>query len=411
MNLLIKLIKIVTLLQLSSLPIILHGEPGKRIVCSFPNWAFYRTKSGGAAQYTVDNIDPTMCTHVLYSFALLDKSTFKIAIKDQLVDIDNQGYSKSVALKTQNPQLKVMISLGGWTDANDGSKKYAALIANDSNIDTFVSSVVDFLQLHHFDGLDLDYDYIPNAVVKTSFARLLVALSTAFSPKGYLLSLALPAAPSDYSSSIGGDYDVSSLNENVNFTNLRAFHLHGSWEPTVADHHSPLLKRPWETNNLNANFAVTYWTNLGLLASKINLGIPLFGLSWTLPRSLSSDSFIPPATAEKAGPSEAKMAFFEICSSVRKKGWEVFPDPFQRIGPYAVSPTDPKTWVGYDDPAMAIVKSQFILSKGLGGAFLWDISNDDFKDICGLGVNPITTAIYHTLNGLNTTCDCVCYDN
>lgn len=148
-------------------------------------------ESGGAVQYTVDNIDPTMCTHVLYSFALLDKSTFKIAIKDHLVDIDNQGYSKSVALKTQNPQLKVMISLGGWTGANDGSKKYAALIANDSNIDTFVSSVVDFLQLHHFDGLDLDYDYIPNAVVKPSFARLLVALSTAFSPKGYLLSLSL----------------------------------------------------------------------------------------------------------------------------------------------------------------------------------------------------------------------------
>jgi hypothetical protein len=43
MNLLIKFIKIVTLLQLSSLPIMLHGEPGKRIVCSFPNWAIYRT--------------------------------------------------------------------------------------------------------------------------------------------------------------------------------------------------------------------------------------------------------------------------------------------------------------------------------------------------------------------------------
>ncbi len=142
-----------------------------------------------------------MCTHVLYSFAVLDKSTFKIAIKDHLVDIDNQGYAKSAALKKHG--LKVMISLGGWADANDGSDKYAQLIANDSNIDTFVSSVVDFLQLHNFDGLDLDYDYKRNAVVKTSFARLLVALRTAFSPKGYLLSLALPAAPSDYSLSIG----------------------------------------------------------------------------------------------------------------------------------------------------------------------------------------------------------------
>ncbi len=213
---------------------------------------------------------------------------------------------------------------------------------------------------------------------------------------------------------------MSSLNENVNFANLRTFYFHGAaWEPKVADHHSPLLKRPWErVNSLNADSAVTYWTNLGLLASKINLGIPLFGLSWTLSQSLSSDNFIPPVTAKSVGPvgdltnnEPGKIAFFEICSYVHKKGWKVFSDPFQRIGPYAVSPTDPTTWVGYDDPVMAIVKSQFILSKGLGGAFLWDISNDDFKDTCGLGVNPITTAIFYTLNGLNTTCDCVCYDN
>ncbi|EFX83798.1 hypothetical protein DAPPUDRAFT_223236 [Daphnia pulex] len=105
------------------------------------------------------------------------------------------------------------------------------------------------------------------------------------------------------------------------------------------------------------------------------------------------------------------MAFYEICSAVRNNGWKVFSDPTGKIGPYAVSPTDPKTWVGYDDPVMAIVKSQFILSEGLGGAFLSDISYDDFRDTCGLGVNPITTAIYNTLNGLSSTCDCVCYDN
>jgi chitinase len=217
---------------------------------------------------------------------------------------------------------------------------------------------------------------------------------------------------------------VSGLNENVDFINLKTYSYHvPSRDPTVApvaDHHSPLRKRHFEmeNENLNAEYSVTYWTNLGLLASKINLGIPLFGLSWTLGRSQSSsNSFVPPISAVGVGPPgdimgvNNTMSFYEICSAVRNNGWKVFSDPTGKIGPYAVSPTDPKTWVGYDDPAMAIVKSQFILSEGLGGAFLSDISYDDFRDTCGLGVNPITTAIYNTLNGINTTCECICYDN
>lgn len=142
---------------------------------------------------------------MLYNFALLDKTTLNISVKDHDTDIGNRkGYEKSVALKTQNPQLKVMISLGGWGDANDGTDKYAQLSANTTTIDSFVISVMDFLQLYNFDGLDLDYDYVKNAVVKTRFSLLLVALRTAFKSNGYLLSVALPAAPSGYSSSIGG---------------------------------------------------------------------------------------------------------------------------------------------------------------------------------------------------------------
>lgn len=144
----------------------------------------------------------------MYEFAVLDKTTFKISIKDHAVDIDQKGYEKSVALKTKNPQLKVMISLGGWADVNDGTDKYVQLSANTTTIETFVCSVMNFLQLYKFDGLDLDYDYLQNAVVKTRFSNLLVALRTAFKANGYLLSVALPAAPSTYSPSIGeGNYE------------------------------------------------------------------------------------------------------------------------------------------------------------------------------------------------------------
>jgi chitinase len=161
--------------------------------------------SGGAGHYTVDNIDPKLCTHLLYQFANIDKSSLNISIGDHAADIDKKGYKKSVALKTQNPQLGVMISVGF---ANDGIENgyYEQLTANESNIVPFVSSAMDFLQLHELDGLDLDIDYVElltNAVIKTSFVRLLVALRKAFTPKGYILSLPLLADPSVYSASNG----------------------------------------------------------------------------------------------------------------------------------------------------------------------------------------------------------------
>ena len=186
------------------------------------------------------------------------------------------------------------------------------------------------------------------------------------------------------------------------------YDFHGSsWEPTLADHHSPLRKRPGETTNLNSDYAVNYWISKGIPASKINLGVPLYGQSWTL----TSNAIVPPASAAGGalvGPftwQTGFLAYYEICKFVRTAGWQVVQDPTKAIGPYAVSPTSPKYWVGYDDTAMAAVKSKYALSKGLGGVMLWDISMDDFRNTCATGVNPVSTAIFNTLKGTspNTT--------
>jgi len=62
------------------------------------------------------------------------------------------------------------------------------------------------------------------------------------------------------------------------------------------------------------------------------------------------------------------------------------------MGPYAFTRLN-LPWVGYDDPAFATVKSDYIIAKGLGGAMVWDVSLDDFANVCGDGANPIQTAI------------------
>ena len=134
-------------------------------------------------------------------------------------------------------------------------------------------------------------------------------------------------------------YDIPAIDATVDFINLMTYDFHGSWEPESADHHAPLKRRPWDTNNYNVEDGVNYWIQNGLTASKINLGIPLYGRSW----KLSSGATNPPAPANGAGApgpftgEEGYLSYFEICSAVMNDGWQVYQDPEQLNGPYALS--------------------------------------------------------------------------
>ncbi len=180
--------------------------------------------------------------------------------------------------------------------------------------------------------------------------------------------------------------------------------MHGQWEYSQADHHAPLYKRSWDadpTNNIDS--VVSNYISKGFPASKINLGIPLYGNAWTL----SSSAVSPPAPAaggSQPGPiikAAGVLSYSEICYNVLYSGWKVVQNSQGLMGPYAYSPSSPIQWVGYDDPAFATVKANYVLSKGLGGAMVWDISEDDFGNRCGGGANPVITAISRVMMGNN----------
>ena len=127
---------------------------------------------------------------MVYAFATLNPVTYTIQPSDSWIDIDNQFYAKFNALKTKNPNLKTLIAIGGYTDSQ--SNKYSLLVADSNKINNFVSSVVTFLNQYGFDGLDVDWEY-PRAADKTGYGNLLKSLRQAFTPAGYLLSVAVSA--------------------------------------------------------------------------------------------------------------------------------------------------------------------------------------------------------------------------
>ena len=175
------------------------------------------------------------------------------------------------------------------------------------------------------------------------------------------------------------------MNQAVDYINLMTYDMHGSWE-NQTDHHAPLHKRSNELVDINVDYIVNYWLSKGMSPEKINLGIPLYGNSWTLGESAHPQPVTSASGAGSKGPytaEEGTLGYHEICDNIRNAGWQSVSDPENINGPYAYSSSYPMTWVGYDDPAMAAVKSQYVLDNQLGGAMVWDMSTDDFRNACG----------------------------
>ncbi len=189
-------------------------------------------------------------------------------------------------------------------------------------------------------------------------------------------------------------------------SHLMTYDMHTTIETTV-DHLAPLYERPWDADlsdeKNNVDSAVSYYISNGVSPSKLILGIPVYGSAWTL--SSSSKTPMSPAS----GPAQAGflteqaglLGYIEICSNIVKNKWTVVQDPTGKMGPYAYSPAgSPNTqWVGYDDPAFATVKANYALAKGLGGTMVWDLTQDDFLNTCGAGVNPMLKAISKVMLG------------
>lgn len=140
--------------------------------------------------FGVKDVDPNLCTHLIYASASLSSKDYTIISGSLTIDIIQGTYSQFVGLKSKNPNLKTMISL--YENSDDRANTFSKMVASNARINTFVDSVVKFLQKYKFDGLNLEWKWPSTPADKAGFASLSRKLRTAFDPYGYLLSASTP---------------------------------------------------------------------------------------------------------------------------------------------------------------------------------------------------------------------------
>lgn len=375
----------VKLLTALGVLLVLHMASSNKLVCHMTNWAQYRPSS---AKFTPDNVDPFLCTHVIYALAGINSFNQITAIEwndaDQYIRLNN--------LKNVNPALKTLLTVGGTVN---GLSAFVAMVARPEGRATFIKSAISFLRTHKFDGLNLDWEYPgQNGSAPTDrerFTLLVTELAKAFQDEAKeerKTQLLLSANVASLRPTIDRAYEVNKIAGSLDFINVMTYDYHGHWEKTTG-HNSPVYRSSADSGSAsdrNINSSISHWLALGAPAEKLLLGIPTYGRTFRLAGSANGLG-APSNGGADAGPytrTKGMWAFYEICgfTSSAVNGWIA-----EQEVPYA---TFGSAWVGYDDERSISSKVSWMTANNLGGAHVWTLDMDDFPGhFCETGPYPL----------------------
>lgn len=259
-------------------------------------------------------------------------------------------------LKEKNPYVKTLIAIGGW---NEGSKKYSAMASSAPTRDTFVDSVLDFLNKYNFDGIDIDWEFPGSngghANDRNNFNALLRQLRDQLSSVGKMLTLAVSANPR----TIQSGYDIQTIVGLVDYISVMSYDYHGAFD-NYTGHNAPLFAREDDVDpTFNVAFGINYWISNGAPAEKLNMGLPLYGRVVQLADDKKNEIGAKIVGAGEEGPysTEAGILYYrEICQYLKQKEWTERWDPISMV-PFMYKGNQ---WVGFDNEKSLALKVSII---------------------------------------------------
>ena len=277
--------------------------------------------------------DPTNLTHINYSFAHIKNDFESLDIKT------SSRLKKIAALKDTNPDLKVLLAVGGW-----GAGNFSEMAADETHRKNFCKNCLAAIEQYNLDGIDLDWEYPTSSSAGISsspndtknFNLLLADMRELFGEK-YLITMA--------SSSSAKYVDFKTAIKYLDWVNIMSYDMGKPPQHNAALYSSSMTKRSCED-------AVKFHQQAGVPYSKMTLGMPFYGHGDT--------------KAFKEG-----IYFNKIKTDGYTEKW----DDKAKV-PYLVDANGTMV-LTYDNEQSIGLKADYIKSKGLLGAMYWNIEGDD----------------------------------
>lgn len=278
--------------------------------------------------------DPFCMTHINYAFGHVN-DTF------DGVRVDNpRRLRQMVALKKMNPDLKVMLSVGGW-----GSGRFSEMAADDALRGSFADDCLRLVEEFGLDGIDIDWEYptSSDAGISSSpddtdnFTNLMKDLRESLG-EGRLLTMAT-AASAEY-------IDFKAVEPYVDFVNIMAYDM-----ANAPKHHSALYESEI-SGGMTSDKAVKAHLAAGVPACKLVLGMPFYG---------------------RGG---LKLSRFNDYKDLHLHTGVVEMWDEESMVPY-LADEEGVLQLGYDNPRSLEIKCNYVKENGLRGAMYWDYDGDN----------------------------------
>jgi chitinase len=323
-------------------------------------------------------------THINYAFANIQDGVIVEGFQ-----VDRENYRILNSLKQRHPQLKILVSVGGWT----WSGNFSDMALTRASRGKFNESVVAFLQTHHLDGIDIDWEYpgLPGygnkhrpedksnftALLKELRARLKKEERNAGHP--FLITIAAGA---------GQDFlehtEMKKAQRYLDLVNLMTYDFYEAGSDPTTGHHACLSTNPADPKKISAESAVQAMLRAGVPPGKLVLGVPFYGHAWGEVEPANHGLFQPGKEVRLATSYRELAANYE-----NKSGFTRYWDQ-AASAPYLWNEAR-RIFISYEDPESLQLKCRYVLRKKLGGIMFWEYRGDSNQQLLG--------TIHNGLNG------------
>lgn len=318
----------------------------------------------------VDNIEANKLTHINYAFVDIKKGEAFLSNEKT----DSTNFRKLNLLKAQNPNLKILISIGGWA----WSENFSDAVLTDSSRKVFAKSSVEIIKKYNLDGVDIDWEYpgmpgeegnVFRPEDKQNYTEMFHAIRNELNTleeetgKKKLLTTAVAGFVEFLKTT-----EMGKAQQYLDYVNLMTYDL---FQGDTAVHHASLYPSNIYKTAKSVDNAVKGFHAAGVPMEKLVVGLPFYGRMFTV------------AKMQKGlGQKQIKQQYIDGYtyikdSLVNKKGYKEYRDTVARA-PYLLNAQTGDV-LSYDDEESVREKCKYVLANKLGGVMFWEYDSDPKK--------------------------------